>query len=158
MDDKLEHCRNCGAYIDAGRLKFCDEDCRTTYQKLSKGRPEVRYESLKRVMAKEKIPYSDPLWKPSIYFDVIKDGNARCVYCDGPLSRSGHGLDRKVSSLGHRFDNCVPACGFCNMLRGPRGAQNRGKDSISYEEMVTYLKPGLTEMREAREMATPKRK
>jgi len=107
-------------------------------------------------MTAERIPYSDPLWQPSVYFDLIKDGAARCVYCDGPLSASGHGLDRKTSSVGHRFENCVPCCGFCNMLRAPRGAYNHGKDSISFEEMITYLKVGLTEMREAREMIAAK--
>jgi hypothetical protein len=109
-------------------------------------------------MAIEKVPYDDPLWRPSVYFDLIQNGNARCTYCDGPMSPTGHGLDRKISGLGHRFANCVVACSLCNFLRAPHGSHSRGKDLVSHEEMIQFLKPGLTAMREAREMAAPKRK
>jgi hypothetical protein len=40
-----------------------------------------------------------------------------CFYCSGPLSRCGVGLDRIDNDRGYEFDNVLPACGPCNLLR-----------------------------------------
>lgn len=55
-----------------------------------------------------------------------------CHYCDGGLPETGHGLDRKDSSLGYSPENCVPCCKACNEIRG--------HDNISYSEMLVVAK------------------
>ena len=59
-------------------------------------------------------------------FAVITKGN--CVYCGTPpaqiygnASCNGHyiynGIDRQDNSLGYLVDNCVAACGQCNIMK-----------------------------------------
>ena len=55
-----------------------------------------------------------------------------CHYCGGALPETGHGLDRKDSSLGYSPENCVPCCKACNEIRG--------HDNVSYSEMLIVAK------------------
>lgn len=55
-----------------------------------------------------------------------------CHYCEKPLPIKGAGLDRKNSSLGYTFENCVPCCWDCNIIRGA--------DRIAYEEMLVVAR------------------
>jgi hypothetical protein len=64
------------------------------------------------------------------YARLVKNGV--CIYCGDPLSATGTGLDRKISSLGYSISNCVPCCGPCNWIRGD--------DIISHEEMFDVVK------------------
>jgi hypothetical protein len=41
-----------------------------------------------------------------------------CYYCNGPLPRTGHGLDRMDNTLGYSADNVVACCGNCNFRKG----------------------------------------
>ena len=164
----FQSCRQCGGEIDLGRVKFCDDECRAAYRTANQGLPENRHAVLKRIMGAEKVPFNDPLYTPSIYFGLIKSGNAKCVYDDAAMAPTGHGLDRRDSSLPHSFDNCTTvkdgirvgliACSTCNFLRSPHGRYNGGKDLFTHDEVVQFLRPGLIALREAREMAGPKRK
>lgn len=43
-----------------------------------------------------------------------------CHYCNGPLPKTGHGLDRLDNTRGYHLDNVVPCCTPCNLLRGNR--------------------------------------
>jgi hypothetical protein len=157
--DNFQSCRHCGDRIELGRTKFCEGDeCRFKYRKANQGLSEVRHAILKKAMGIEKVPFDDPLYKPSVYFDLIKNGSALCTYCDGPMAPTGHGLDRKDSAVGHQFSNVVVACSTCNFLRSPHGRYNGGKDLFTHAEVVEFLRPGLIALREAREMAAPKRK
>lgn len=49
-----------------------------------------------------------------------------CVYCEGPLSPMGVGLDRINNDLGYTSVNVQPCCGVCNRIRG---------DNMTCEEM-----------------------
>jgi hypothetical protein len=40
-----------------------------------------------------------------------------CIYCIGPLPKSGAGLDRIDNNKGYTIDNVVPCCRNCNVLR-----------------------------------------
>lgn len=52
----------------------------------------------------------------------------QCHYCMEPIiETSGHGLDRKNSTIRAYRDNCVPCCWECNRSKG---------SDISYEEML----------------------
>lgn len=66
-----------------------------------------------RVMAK----------KRNLEWDITQEEHASllqspCYYCNGPLNKSGHGLDRKNNSIGYRIDNVVPCCNICNSSKG----------------------------------------
>jgi hypothetical protein len=52
---------------------------------------------------------------------------ACCHYCDAALPATGHGIDRKDSSLGYTLENVVLACDACNRIKS---------DLFSYEQMV----------------------
>lgn len=41
-----------------------------------------------------------------------------CIYCSGPLTKDGVGLDRIDSSLGYVVGNVVPCCRWNNFERG----------------------------------------
>jgi hypothetical protein len=51
----------------------------------------------------------------------------KCAYCGGPLTATGHGIDRKNSSKGYTPENSCASCWVCNCIRG--------EDNISHEEM-----------------------
>ena len=60
--------------------------------------------------------------------DVAKLTQAPCAYCgsvgSNRLKYRGevlryNGLDRIDNSIGYRLENVLPACRFCNSLRGP---------------------------------------
>jgi hypothetical protein len=40
-----------------------------------------------------------------------------CHYCQGPLNETGAGVDRKNNSVGYIFDNLVPCCRPCNIIK-----------------------------------------
>lgn len=50
------------------------------------------------------------------YRAVISQGV--CDYCDGPLNRSGSGLDRVDNARPYTAENVVPCCGPCNSIKG----------------------------------------
>jgi hypothetical protein len=53
-----------------------------------------------------------------IPFETYRELLARpCVFCGGPLSKTGTGLDRRDRGLGYLEDNVQPACGACLRLR-----------------------------------------
>jgi len=62
-----------------------------------------------------------------------KISGAFCHYCQGPLSKSGSGLDRKNSALGYSQENSVPCCKTCNLVKGD--------ERISYRGMVEVVGP-----------------
>jgi hypothetical protein len=59
------------------------------------------------------------------YEGLIETG--RCHYCDAALPATGHGIDRKDSSIGYRLENVVLACDACNRIKS---------DLFSYEQMM----------------------
>jgi len=50
------------------------------------------------------------------YIELIKPN--LCDYCKGPLSPTGHNIDRIDSSLGYVKGNMVPCCTLCNTRKG----------------------------------------
>jgi uncharacterized Zn-finger protein len=128
-------CRNCGAHIEVSRQKFCGDGCREEFKKTLAGTPEARHKVLLRVLEAECVPPSDMLYHPEFYFSLIVDN--KCTYCDGPLSQTGHGLDRIKNPKGHRCFNVLAACGWCNKIKGD--------DVLSFEEMI-ILRPLLMDI------------
>lgn len=59
------------------------------------------------------------------YRDIVACNS--CLYCGGPLPKSGCGLDRIDNSRGYEPGNVVPCCGRCNRIRS---------DNLTYEEML----------------------
>jgi len=65
------------------------------------------------------------------YVSLVSGG--RCFYdSDHLLPAQGGGLDRKNSDLGYSFENCVPCCWACNLIRG--------HDNITHSEMIEVAK------------------
>ena len=52
-----------------------------------------------------------------------------CFYCGGPLSESGHGLDRINSDIGYVQGNVRQCCGNCNCMKMAL-TENQFKESI----------------------------
>lgn len=61
----------------------------------------------------------------------------QCHYCVGIIETTGHGLDRKNSSIRSYHNNCVPCCWVCNRIKGP---------NILYKEMLILIEYGLGAM------------
>ena len=59
------------------------------------------------------------------YKVLIRD--AECHYCGAALPPTGHGVDRKDSSLGYLLENIVLACDACNRIKG---------DIFGYDQML----------------------
>jgi 5-methylcytosine-specific restriction endonuclease McrA len=148
LSEDYQYCRYCGGYIPLGSLKFCDDECREAWQRISRSKPEARHASLVRILERERVPQTDLLYHFEFYAALIQDNC--CTYCDGPLSPSSHALDRKINAEGHRCFNVVPSCGRCNSIKGD-------DEILTYEEML-LLKPILIEIRERRELLKPKKK
>ena len=72
-----------------------------------------RYKTLKHAAAKSRLPLEIDIYE---YQDLIEDGT--CNYCGGPLSPTGHGLDKMDPYKGYTLDNVVPCCYTCNMIKG----------------------------------------
>lgn len=58
-----------------------------------------------------------------------------CHYCGGfskdyDSKSRGNGIDRKDSSKGYIFENCVPCCSFCNFV----------KNNVPYKDFINYIK------------------
>ncbi len=139
-------CVECGKWIpDTVRTKTCSDHCRDRRKIASTGSLYSRFAALRRCLVKENVPPTDKLYSLNFYEQLVLDG---CVYCSGPLSPSGHGLDRINNDLGHRCYNVVVACGFCNGIKG---------DRLTWDEIM-ILAPGLKEIRERRELAALKHK
>lgn len=62
------------------------------------------------------------------YKSLIVD--KKCHYCNGPLCKSGVGLDRKDNSIGYTYINVIPCCGTCNKIKGKY---------LIYDEMVLVM-------------------
>ncbi len=117
--------------------KFCDDECREVHQQEGQN-PLQRHACLLRVLEKERIPFTDLLWKFDFYSELIKDG--ACLYCRGLLSRTGFALDRVDNEKPHFCWNAIiPACGRCNSTRS---------DLYTFEQML-ILKPGLEQIRQS---------
>ena len=43
--------------------------------------------------------------------------NSNCIYCSGPLNKSGYGLDRISNEKGYTKGNLVPCCDICNTAK-----------------------------------------
>jgi hypothetical protein len=140
------YCRNCGAYIKVSRLKFCGDGCREEYKRTMAGTPESRHKVLLRVLEAEGIPdQHEMLYHFEFYAALIADNT--CTYCSGPLSKTGHGLDRIVNSKGHRATNVLAACGWCNKIKGD--------DVLSTDEMFS-LRDGLIRITAHRQLLAHK--
>jgi hypothetical protein len=100
--------------------------------------PKGRHECLRNVLKKDNIPAHDLLWSLNFYKGIIRD--EECHYCLGPMSPTGHGLDRLFNSFGHRCFNVVPCCRECNRIKG---------HLWGYEHMM-LLAPKLRKLREER--------
>lgn len=126
---KLEgKCLDCGTVIRSILVRC--EDCRKRItdewpnkekeirrfnaHKISR-EPRGRYHRLKGFLKRDGTPLTDPLWNQNFYTALIQD--ALCVYCLGPLSPTGHALDRKNSEFGHEAWNVVPCCWTCNTTK-----------------------------------------
>jgi hypothetical protein len=129
-------CPFCGTeFQTTTSAKFCSESCRL-YRKAEGLNPFQRHEILKRVLAKERIPDTDLLWKSDFYIELIAD--QKCLYCLGDLSPFGFALDRVDNTKPHFCHNAtIPACGRCNSTRS---------DLYSFEQFL-LLKPGLEKIR-----------
>lgn len=78
--------------------------------------PRGRHVHLKKFLRADGVLETDPLWSLNFYTELIKDST--CHYCLGPLSPTGHALDRKTSELGHEAHNVVCCCWSCNSIKG----------------------------------------
>lgn len=112
----------CKAWREANKEK--DHAYRREYRKTFKSRFLI---GVCAKAKKRKIPVVLTLEQ---YTELVRR-NA-CAYCGETLPVAGSGLDRKNSTLGYTFDNCIACCRACNEIRG--------HDNITYTEMLEVAK------------------
>jgi 5-methylcytosine-specific restriction endonuclease McrA len=78
--------------------------------------PNGRHTHLKKMLRYENINKADPLWSLNYYSALIRD--SECHYCLGPISPTGHALDRISSEGKHEACNVVLCCWSCNSIKG----------------------------------------
>lgn len=121
--DKLNtYCRPCRKISHKNRMLKNP----TYYQKFNVY-DSHRFNAGKHSAKRREIPWLITLeqWKT-----LIK--NSRCHYCNGELSATGCGLDRKSNdkTIGYVATNVVPCCWGCNDIRG---------DIFEYEEFLEFI-------------------
>jgi hypothetical protein len=138
----------CGAsFKPVGSTKTCSEECRAERKRASNGSVHARHACLVRQLEKERIPRTDKLWSANFYEGLI-EGN-ECSWCSGPLSRSGHALDRIDPDKGHLATNVLTACGLCNRIHSGPDKNGNAEQALTFEEMK-ILRPGLVQIRNRR--------
>ncbi len=63
-----------------------------------------------------------------------------CVYCDGPLSETGSGLDRIRNEYGYEFWNVMPCCKVCNSIKGEHLTYNEMKAAMMAVKFIREYK------------------
>jgi hypothetical protein len=94
-----------------------------------------RYKSAQRIALTRQINWN--ISKEDYNVLIVQ----KCYYCNGKLSETGSGLDRKDNNIGYLASNVVPCCKYCNMIKN---------NYLTFEEMLK-LKPFLIEFRAKRE-------
>lgn len=98
---------------------------RKTPEKEHKFTERGRYLELQR-KTKKHSEYSD------IGFELYKELIANpCYYCEGPLAKTGIGLDKKDPDRWYLLDNVVPCCAECNRVKN---------NILTFEEMRVAMK------------------
>jgi hypothetical protein len=123
---------------------YCGDDCREERRREILGSPESRHVVLCRQLEAERVPRTDLLWSLRFYQGLLEGCDNRCFYCEGPLSISGHSLDRIENLKGHRCWNVVPACSMCNSIKS---------DILSFSEMLE-LRDDLVRIAQRRALET----
>ena len=130
-------CRACGGWT---KKIFCCEECKLEFQTAKLGTPESRHVCLLRVLDEERVPAVDPLRNLDFYAEIIASG--LCTYCNLPLAKSGHALDKIINTLGHRAFNVCPCCPTCNRIKSD--------DEFSFKEMTTIIGPAVADVHRSR--------
>jgi hypothetical protein len=94
-----------------------DRQSHRNYQRHYRLRPHARYEDYKRDAAKRGRVFEITLEQ------FIAMTQQRCHYCDRGPEETAIGVDRVDSNRGYKLDNCVPACGPCNMAKHRQSAE-----------------------------------
>jgi hypothetical protein len=141
-------CKDCGTQDETKRRKgyrYRCTDCVRAFrrrepdwqekQKERDSRPSSRFSSLRVGSRKRGTTVEFTLAE---YTELI---SRPCFYCEGPLAPTGGGLDRKDNDKPYTLENSVPACAFCNELKGR---------NLFFEEAV-MLGPVVKQLRERRE-------
>ena len=81
--------------------------CKGIYDK----QPKIRYNQ-----ATHRANQRDIEWHLTMD-EFIEFSKHPCHYCNGPLPRTGMGIDRKSEKIGYTVDNCVSCCAVCNFVK-----------------------------------------
>lgn len=73
--------------------------------------PAARFSQAKCAARVRKIEWAMTMEE---FFAVIANP---CIYCNGPLAKTGLGIDRMVETEGYTSKNSVPACATCNHVK-----------------------------------------
>lgn len=85
-------------------------------------RPGAKFARLRRAAKQRRLEVELTLAE---YSGLLREGS--CHYCGAQLPETGHGIDRKDSSVGYTLGNVVLACDACNRIKG---------DIFTYDHMV----------------------
>ena len=92
-------------------------------------KPDKKYNAYKRSADKRGIA-----WNISLQ-EFCETLNHRCIYCG---TEENMGVDRINNDIGYQKNNCLPACGPCNMARGKRTVKKFIEDS---RRITNYFVP-----------------
>lgn len=97
-------------------------------------KPEDRYKYCKYIAKKDGREFTLDF---ELYCAFLKEP---CKYCDGPISETGFGLDRKDSSRGYTEDNVVACCTTCNRIKNSLLTHDEMR--IAMDAVMRYRKTG----------------
>jgi hypothetical protein len=137
------HCDGCGKVFPpdeyrVGRRKVIYRvrcrPCHSEIQKIKDLNPRSRYSFLKVSSRKRGLVCTISFEE---YAAIVKNP---CFFCGGALPLYGAAMDRIDNSKGYEPGNVIPACGFCNYVKG---------EALDQTEMM-MLVPGIQAIQKRR--------
>lgn len=107
---------------EKGKMTDWCKECRDENKEFEKTRNRDRSEYYNRIEVLKKDYFKRTVRK-NIPYDLSNEQfeeliNNKCYYCGSIDENKYNGIDRKDSSLGYTFDNCLTCCGVCNLQKG----------------------------------------
>jgi len=132
-----------------GSCKVCRKERDAASRKLKDINRQKRNGKLDRTSTDIVSRYMLLFWDNKRYYDVLKTLpiaqyaellKQTCFYCDGPLNKTGKGLDRVDSKKGYETDNVVACCWGCNKIKFDHSIEELSAKLPRFLEAVNKLK------------------
>jgi hypothetical protein len=111
-----------------GKDSSCRE-CNKSDGPINARKPRTRFTSAKFGAKRRNLVWNITFEQ---YLPLI---NSLCFYCGGKLSETSCGLDRIDNTIGYEYNNVVPCCRICNVMKN-----NLTKDQFMMKIKDIYMR------------------